>query len=150
MIASLVGYIFYHLFKSWKQQKDFNSDLENGAIHTNSLKVYSVVYTYSILNFGTDIQWMKFHFKNNEAYISIGNSVFKNSDYRPFAIKSKNIDSYPIFSRFVLAELRITGNELKIQLKSPSILGPGYKLQVKGISNEDLSLLQTNLSEYCI
>ncbi|MDG2432137.1 hypothetical protein [Flavobacterium sp.] len=108
---------------------------------TNDLKIESYVYRYVVLNFGTEFNYCKFYFFEDEIYLYCRFTYPKNFYQAPFILKYKDENDYSYFSKFIVTKFIQSGNDLKIQFKNKNLIGTNLTLYIVDIPENDKKIL---------
>ncbi|WP_220760085.1 hypothetical protein [Flavobacterium sp. UMI-01] len=126
--------------------KKVSENINSKTLQTDDMEIFSYTYRNVLVGFGSEFNYCKFYFYNDEVYF-VGRNNFPQNLYSiPFILKCKNESDYSYFSKYVITELEILGNEMKIEFKHKKIIGTKFSLFIKNASANDLQLLKGHLS----
>lgn len=129
-----------------KDRKYINSIIKYETEQTDDLRISSMSAVNVIVNFGSEFDYCKFYFKENEIYLFFRYSFPKDIYNGPFVIKKNDKNNYSYFSLFTISNFKIKENCLTIKFKNKTLIGSSYKLNIDNISEEDIELLSKILS----
>ncbi len=136
-----VYFIGRTIFDKYKDIKNIDNKITDETEHTSDLKIFSYVYRNMLVNFGTDFNYCKFYFSENEIYLYCRNTYPTNIYKGPFILKYNDENNYSYFSKFLVTKFMLNGNDLKIQFRNKHLLGTKLTLNIVGISARDKHIL---------
>jgi hypothetical protein len=128
-----------------KDRKTINSKLENNILQTDDIKIWSMVAVNVAVNFGSEYDYCKFYFNDDEVYLKFRYTI-PNSFYTiPLVLKKNEHNSYSYFCSFIITKFEPKGTQAKIHFKNKTFIGSAFKLNLENISEKDMELLKKNL-----
>jgi hypothetical protein len=143
------GIVLYLLLKEFlklkKDRKNINSKLENNSLQTDDIRIGSMIAVNVAVNFGSEFDYCKFYFNDNEVYLRFRYSFPKDSYSVPLVLKKNEQSNYSYFSSFIITKFETKETEAKIHFKNRTFIGSSFKLNLDNISEVNLELLKKNL-----
>ena len=123
------------------------STLSNDDKETDDLRIKSMSAVNVFVDFGSEFDYCKFHFTQEECYLYLRYSYPTNIYNGPFVIKSEFLNKYSYLSTFYIKKLEVkNNNEISICIKNKMFIGTKFNLNLTSISKSDLDLIMRNLS----
>jgi len=123
------------------------STLSNDDKETDDLRIKSMSAVNVFVDFGSEFDYCKFHFTQEECYMYLRYSYPTNKYNGPFVIKSEFLNKYSYLSTFYIKKLEVkNNNEISICIKNKMFIGTKFNLNLTSISKSDLDLIMRNLS----
>lgn len=88
-----------------------------------------------------------FFFTENEIYLFCRNTYPTNIYNSPYILKFKEENNYSYFSKFIITDFSLNGNDLKIQFKNKKLIGTKIILNIINISEKDKMILNKNFNK---
>jgi hypothetical protein len=146
IFGAIVLYLILNEYlKVKKDRKNINSKLENNILQTDDIRICSMVAVNVAVNFGSEFDYCKFYFNDDEVYLKFRYTT-PNSFYTiPLVLKKNEHNSYSYFCSFTITKFELEGTEAKIHFKNKTFIGSAFKLNLEKVSEEDLELLKKKL-----
>jgi hypothetical protein len=128
-----------------KDKKKVSNNLNRNIEQTDDLKIQSSICRDFLVDFGSEFNYCKFYFTQNEIYLFCRNSYPLNTFDKPYILKYQVESNYSYFSKFRVTKFIINGENLKIQIKNKYFIGTKLTLNIVNISEKDRAILNKNL-----
>lgn len=152
VIQIIIGCIIcYYLIKvsfgKLSDRRKVSNNINSETEKTDDLKISSYIYRHFLIDFGTEFNYCKFYFSENETYLFCKNTYPTDVNNSPYVLKFKDENDYSYFSKFIVTNFILNGNDLKIQLKNKNVIGTKLTLNIVNISENDKIILNRNFNK---
>lgn len=143
--------IFYFGIKAVLEKLNDNKKVSNNinseTEKTDDLKISWYSYRHCFIDFGTEFNYCKFYFTENETYLYCRNTFPTNIYNSPYILKFNEENDYSYFSKFIVTNFTSNGSDLKIQFKNKNLIGTKITLNIVNISENDKMILNKNFNQ---
>ncbi|MBC5836188.1 hypothetical protein [Flavobacterium bernardetii] len=127
-------------------RKIVSNNINSETEKTNDLKISSYICRDFLIDFGTEFNYCKFYFSENEIYLFCRNTYPTDIYNSPYILKFKDENVYSYFSKFIVTHFDLNGDSLKIQFKNKKAIGTELTLNIVNISEKDKEILKKNFN----
>jgi hypothetical protein len=143
--------IFYFVIKAilgkLNDRKIVSHNINSETEKIEDLKISRYSYRHCLIDFGSEFNYCKFYFTENETYLFCRNTYPTNIYNSPYILKFKEENNYSYFSKFIITNFSLNGNDLKIQFKNKKLIGTQITLNIVNISENDKMILNKNFTK---
>jgi hypothetical protein len=143
--------IFYFIVKAilrkLNDRKIVSNNINSETEKTEDLKISWYSYRHCLIDFGAEFNYCKFYFTESETYLFCRNTYPTNIYNSPYVLKFKEKNDYSYFSKFIVTNFTLNGNDLKIQFKNQNLIGTKVSLKIVNISENDKIILNKNFNK---
>lgn len=152
VIQIIIGcIILYFMIKAilgkLSDRKIVSNNINSKTEKTGDLKISSYIYRNFLIDFGTKFNYCKFYFSENEIYLFCRNTYPTDIYNSPYILKFEDENDYSYFSKFIVTNFTLNGNDLKIQFKNKNVIGTSLTLNIVNISKDDKIILKKNFNK---